>query len=321
MAANVADNDDLEFEPSDETVERWQYLFSYTKSEAIQRIKDQKSDVYRHRLSDDTWELLRAKEEAAGFDRDSYEHWLSIKDQVTIARPKKESPTNSVYLVKLEAVLGSPENIQAIANLPHPPQVRHASTENETEAALFCRIDGITRQAIGSWLSHHHPAFKPMFIPLKLAAKALSAESISPTLGLEATLAQHRPHSRTALLNQQVSQDQYPVWYFFYGTLAEPSRLRSLQALPDAESPVLIPAKIYGGTMRRWAGKYKALVDGTDTGNVVHGSAYEVLSKEREDSLRQYETPAYEVVRCTIVMAEKTVLGLTFRFVDARMLD
>lgn len=70
--------------------------------------------------------------------------------------------------------------------------------------------------------------------------------------------------------------------------------------------------------MRRWGGKYNALVDGS-AGSVVHGSAYHVMSKEHEDALRAYETDVYEVVRCAISIASQTgcleVKGCAFRFV------
>lgn len=102
------------------------------------------------------------------------------------------------------------------------------------------------------------------------------------------------------------------MWYFFYGTLQEPDRLAHHLDLPETQPPVLIPAQISRGKTKNW-GLYKALINGAETG-VVHGSAYLVTSEEGEDALRYYETAAYEVVRCSIIIESRTVQGLTFRF-------
>ena len=107
-----------------------------------------------------------------------------------------------------------------------------------------------------------------------------------------------------------VFQDEYPVRYFFYATLADPVMLTRLLSLPEARIPILVPASISGGLIRSWNSKYKALVDGAST-DYVHGSAYEVISREREDALLTYETEKYEVTRCCITMDKQAVQGLT----------
>ena len=114
------------------------------------------------------------------------------------------------------------------------------------------------------------------------------------------------------------TQDQYPVWYFFYGTLANPDLLSGLLNLPEANSPILRPARVSQGIIKTWAHKYKALIDGPSTAH-VDGWAYEVTSSEHEDALLFYETEMYEVVRCTIAMnaGEDVVQGCTFRFVGS----
>jgi hypothetical protein len=69
------------------------------------------------------------------------------------------------------------------------------------------------------------------------------------------------------------AQVQYPVWYFFYGTLADVPKLSSLLSLPEGSTPVLHPATVAGGRMETWgAGKYNALVDGPEM-SFVKGSA------------------------------------------------
>jgi len=49
------------------------------------------------------------------------------------------------------------------------------------------------------------------------------------------------------------------VWYFFHGILADPDVLSRLLSL--TEEPELRLTSVMGGVVRRWAGKYKELVD------------------------------------------------------------
>ena len=111
------------------------------------------------------------------------------------------------------------------------------------------------------------------------------------------------------------AQNQYPVWYFFHGTLTDPEILA--QKISLLELPVLRQAAVKGGKIKMWGGKYKALVDGPSSA-IVDGWAYEVSSEEGEEQLRYYETDQYEAVRCEIHMVDsgEVVKGLTFRFID-----
>ena len=146
---------------------------------------------------------------------------------------------------------------------------------------------------------------------LSKAKKDLDPSSLHPTLGLEATLPQHRTSTKHNFSTPQ--QDDYPVWYFFYGTLADPVVLARLLSLRDIDAPNLVPARVLGGRIQTLAGKYNALVDGND-GDVVYGSAYLVTTKEREENLQYYETEKYDIVRCSIMtMNGKLIPSLTFR--------
>jgi hypothetical protein len=160
--------------------------------------------------------------------------------------------------------------------------------------------------------------FTPVIVPEGKAYKELSAESRYPTLGKDMTLPQHRPqvpHLLKTCPEFAPTQHQYPVWYFFYGTLGSVSKLRSLLSLPEDPTPALHEATTTGGTLETWGdGKYFALVDGPQT-NRIEGLAYGVMSEDHEDALRKYETAAYEVVRCRIEMRGRVVQGCIFRFV------
>lgn len=82
-------------------------------------------------------------------------------------------------------------------------------------------------------------------------------------------------------------------------------------------------ARVKGGRLSSWGGKYKALVDG-QLEDVVVGRSVLVRNAEEEDGLRFFETEAYEIVRCRIELTgddhrdgdrgREEVIGLCFRF-------
>ena len=319
MALNAAEEpqDETNNEPSRTDISRWQALFHYSYTDAAELIKQHRSNYLRIRVSADHWEMVEAERVTQGYDREAYEHELEISGT---RKPRSScietsvtiSPVQArvVYVVKLENALDSAKKIQDAAGLKELPAIIQGTAEDDGDAS-FCRIDGTAKHAIMHWLFAHNIKFRPMFARIfQKAEKDLCNDSMHPTLGFDATLPQHRPADIKSLFAP--TQEQYPVWYFFYGTLANAtvlSRQLLLQEVPD-----LRPAKITGGLLKTWAGKYKALVDGPANA-CVEGFAYCVLTKEHEDALRSYETDNYEVVRCTISFKDGEVQGCTFRFV------
>jgi hypothetical protein len=301
MAANVAKSDvDLGAEPDIETIERWQKLFCFSVAEATQRIKAFRADFTRLTISDEHWKTIR-KHQDKGFDREAYEYSLSHmqhnrKKQVT----SPSSRNDAHYLLRLEGPLDTVEKVMELGRLAKPPSSLKA-TDDLGRPTLFCRVSWSTKQVILESLEV--PTFQPTFVRISQARKDLSPTSLFPT-----SVGEICP-----------KQEEYPVWYFFYGTLAQPEVLS--QVLGLSEPPVIKAAEIRGGSIKVWGGKYKALVDGLPS-STVHGHAFEVDSREQEEALRIYETEKYEVVRCRInIQGEGMVRGLTFRFVDVDILD
>ncbi|KUJ19566.1 uncharacterized protein LY89DRAFT_562361, partial [Mollisia scopiformis] len=216
---------------------------------------------------------------------------------------------NGRYLVKLEGSITS-ELIQKISESAQPVEVILGNgDEGDANDARFCIINSAVKEAILEHASRNK--IRPTIVRLpEPASKNLSSISRYPTLGLDTTLPQHRPSNED--VDFLPTQDQYPVWYFFYGTLADPAVLSRHLGL--ASEPILWPATVRGGVLKTWAGKYRALVDGAES-SVIDGSAYEVQSKAQEDALRAYETSKYEVVRCMIEVGCRRIPGCTFRFV------
>ncbi|OIW22868.1 hypothetical protein CONLIGDRAFT_545902, partial [Coniochaeta ligniaria NRRL 30616] len=234
------------------------------------------------------------------------------------------------YLFRFEGPIADAEALRDFANLPFLPLVLHGTSDdnkianngeddmadnNNTANAQFCLVDGKTRLLILRKLAELQSTFRPTFIRDSKAKKELSPTSLYPTIGIDTTLPQFRLHgSSDAKLVP--AQDMYPVWYFFYGTLAEGAVLSRLLCMPANQPPTYRKARLRGGRLTTWARKYKALIDGSQN-EIVRGSAYLVNNADDERVLRYYETDKYEVVRCVIKFEEdgKEVRGLTFRFV------
>jgi hypothetical protein len=273
------------YDPTEGTIKMWQDRFGYTYGQAAELVKLTKT----------------------------------VKKPSTATQQVILSPAQArtIYALKLDGLISTPQKVQTAANLANIPVVYHGSGEEGD--AVFCKVDGVAKMAIENWLSKQKEiSFRPLFVPEGKAYKELSSYSLYPTLGKDATLPQYRPQE-PHLLDTPASfgrtRDQFPVWYFFYGTLAGVLKLCSLLSLPEGKIPILHEASVTGGNMATWGkGKYNALVDGPQT-NCIKGLAYQVMSEEHEDSLRKYETSAYEVVRCMIEMSAAVVEGCTFRYV------
>ncbi|KAF2447214.1 hypothetical protein P171DRAFT_519501 [Karstenula rhodostoma CBS 690.94] len=284
-------------------VNRWMQLFGYTAAQATRAIEKHFQDLSRLTISEDHWNLVRNTIQAQGHDQESYAHHMMhfASSSSTQQQPRPtSSPTKKKitehYLIELVDGLTAAD-IQAMAGLSHPPKVSANDSGDKTSAA----VDASTLAALEKALPHPFS-----YIPLPAsAAKHLSDISIAPTLGVDATLPQHRISTAPTPL-----QSEYPVSYFFYGTLAEPDRLARLLDL-ECET-ILRVATVSRGRRVKW-GPYYALVDGAE-GDVVQGWVYEVGTREQEDELRRYEGGSYEVVRCEIGVGGVVGWGLTFRF-------
>lgn len=244
---------------------------------------------------------------AKGHDRESYEYSLR-----NLHVPKGGSPSaaaserKGTFIVQLAGPLHSPARVQEAAALDRAPALVKGVGENGE--SQFCEIDTAAKANLQKWVSAHHAGFQPTIVRLSKAKKELCRHSLAPMLGKECVLPQHRADE--ADFRPSPSADQYPVWYFFYGTLADPDVLSRHLGLE--KSAQYLEAETVGGRIHTWAGKYKALVDAP--GEIVSGSAFKVESREQEDTLRFYETDHYEVVRCQIATRLGVLDGLTFRF-------
>jgi hypothetical protein len=323
MALNAADHTYDEAQaPSEETVIRWVKLFGYSHAGAVKTIKQHRENISRKRVSNEHWAIEREEKEAQGYDREAYEHELEIsarRVKPALAKVELNGARDDVrqeyYSVRLEADVTAAV-IQEVSGSRELPEICEGSIEGrdvsscvEDRDAKFCVVDSGTRQTLQERFSG--TGFEPTFVRIpRPAEKNLSSESQYPALGIDTTLPHHRPGSCDGPFFP--AQDEYPLWYFFYGTLADSTVLTRHLSL--IEEPKLHPASITGGVPGTWGGKYQTLVDGPESAR-VQGSAFRVMTKEHEVALRYYETDNYEVVRCVIEFEGRTVQGCTFRFV------
>ncbi|KAL2673784.1 hypothetical protein Neosp_012228 [[Neocosmospora] mangrovei] len=307
---SLADADKID----NNTVYRWQFLFGYSVSEARDKIKEYRSTPHYLVLSDSHWEMIRDQKKQEGFDREAYEYSCTAAARKsyhpsTLTQKQKQRLQSSTFLVKLEGPL---QTVEAVAQAADMSSIQETimALDSSDQSSSFCKVNGLEKLAIEAFLSKFniHSAFCPTFIQISVARKELSTDSIYPTLGIDSTMPQHRLRDHDD--SPQPTQSEYPILYFFYGTLAQSEVLSDLLGT----DPVYYDAKIHGGVLGSW-GNYKALVDDPSQRNAVQGKAFEVTCEEDEEVLRLYETDAYEIVRCSIELDDGQVLdGLTFRW-------
>lgn len=107
MAANAAE--EFESEPDEDEIARWQHLFSYTYSEALEQIMNQRNDYSRCKVSDRLWDLVKPQMEAQGYSREAYEHKLKTEGKPTTSIAASQA--SATYLVLLQGVLDTPEKV------------------------------------------------------------------------------------------------------------------------------------------------------------------------------------------------------------------
>ncbi|THY77428.1 hypothetical protein D6C86_01079 [Aureobasidium pullulans] len=298
-------------EVNEDDIKRWQTLFGMRHEEARDSIQRYREDIDRQRFSDELWHDIQASKEVQGHDRESCEYDLFRRSRVKSAIPPApvSHPSNILRGLILGGPLATPEHIQSIAGLTNPPTTTTAESSDPTTSSTFCYITAAEEHLILQGLLNLNISYEPHFITINMASKDLQPTSASPTLGIkEPTLPQHRPEKSTDL----VLQDEYPVYYFFYGTLAEPEILQRVLELGE-QVPVLQKAYVKGAEVKMM-GRYKALVD-SEVEARVDGWAFLVEDEGQELKLRVYETRMYEVVRCDVWLVGEggVVKGLTFR--------
>ncbi|TVY60538.1 hypothetical protein Focb16_v003711 [Fusarium oxysporum f. sp. cubense] len=214
----------------------------------------------------------------------------------------------SRFLLKLEGPLDTTEALAQAAGISSPNGCAISATDSSGKVGSFFKINAINKTTIEAYLRAKASltTFVPTFIPCKQARKSLSPHSRHPTLGIETTL----PHRRLEHLHDEPrpAQNEYPVWYFVYGDLAEGDVLFDLLGCGRHSRN----SQVVGGILKR-RGEDWVLLNDPNGIRCMPWLALLVETKGQEDMLRVYQTDTYEALRCTIgVWGEATVAGLTF---------
>ncbi|EFQ87986.1 hypothetical protein P3342_006512 [Pyrenophora teres f. teres] len=297
-------------------IARWHTLFNFNALQAEEEITCHRTNLNRIAISTEHWATVQVEQEALGHNQESYSYHLSHRAKASASpKPSTQLSTLSLaqqkrllkkrWLLRLSHELATAEKIQEISHLPTPPRIL---LDEEDPTVSFVEVDIIAKEAIEK---HMYPSSTHFIVHRVSAEKSLADTCIAPTLGLDATMPQHRLSVSDTPVPQQ---NMYPVPYFFYGTLAEEDRLVALLGLEG--KPALTPAKVRRARVEM-RGRYRGLVDGSE-GDEVDGWMFVVGSERHEDALRGYEGDAYEVVRCEIFGEEGVggMKGLTFRFCE-----
>jgi hypothetical protein len=108
--------------------------------------------VTRERISDDHWELIKAEKEAAGYDREAYEHSLQLKDVFRGQSAAIPAPDGDLMLLfRLGGVLDSAEKVKEVAGMDEVPIVREGSSERGP--VKFCVVDQEAKKKLEEWLT------------------------------------------------------------------------------------------------------------------------------------------------------------------------
>jgi hypothetical protein len=154
QATTAADAQIANEYPQLDTIARWKRLFGYNHVEAVHLISEQRNDLARERITDELWAVIQDEKEAAGYDREAYEHSLQIpriyKDRSAVIQTTGPDG-GMVWLFRLGGLLDTPEKVQEIAGLDKVPRV--VTGIGETSLAKFCYVDKEAQKKLEEWLT------------------------------------------------------------------------------------------------------------------------------------------------------------------------
>ncbi|KAF2629913.1 hypothetical protein BU25DRAFT_419576 [Macroventuria anomochaeta] len=147
QAAGAADAQLASEYPTKETIERCAGMVLL-----LQPILNLILVVTRERLTDDHWDLVKVKKEAAGQDREFYEHSLQAKDVFKSQSASVPAPNGSLMLLfRLGGLLSTAGKVQKVAELAEPPLVQEGWSERGP--VKFCMVDEAAKEKFEEWLT------------------------------------------------------------------------------------------------------------------------------------------------------------------------
>ncbi|KAF9731237.1 hypothetical protein PMIN06_012873 [Paraphaeosphaeria minitans] len=177
-AASAADVRIADEYPSPETLERWTCLFGYASIEAVTLIAAQRGDgmrqlsttcdlnvsfdllptylITRSRIADSHWALIDDAEEAAGYDREAYEHRQQLPELfkssgTTILVQGAEGGV--MFGFRIGGLLKGAGKVKEVGGMEELPKVEDGWSE--MGPVKFCIVDMRTKAQLEEWLKQH----------------------------------------------------------------------------------------------------------------------------------------------------------------------
>lgn len=212
LALNVQVHNEQDQVVTESDALTWQQLFNISPQQAIREIQGWRENLGQQTISPEAWLLVREEKESQGYTKEAYEYSLT--------RHKSSSPKTTAmssrdfYLLKAEGPWRSLDAISKIIDAnKRSIEVYSAQDENQVQQTFY-RLNGIDREKVVCFSRNSNSTLKPFFVRDARASKALCNHSWHPMVGREATLPQFWTDPGEDI---RPMQNEYPVWYFFYG--------------------------------------------------------------------------------------------------------
>lgn len=166
LAGNASTPTTSPNEPMSATLSRWQRLFNLSADDAIDRIQAHRNNLTRPRVSDAHWDMIRAEQEAAGYDREAYEYELERQQRraaLADAVPAVEG-SGVAFLVELSEPLESAEVVRRVAGMAEVPAVVSGRSVEEAREVELCCVDEAAKAAVLRWAAEEGKGFEPTIL-------------------------------------------------------------------------------------------------------------------------------------------------------------
>jgi len=189
------------------------------------------------------------------------------------------------------------------AGTPRQRCADEVDSDDGDDDISFVRLTPEQEVTLRARLAEVYPNFEPVMFSVFDAGHALHVSHPERMMknGKDPTMPQHRPAFSPAAA--------FPIWYFFYGTLAEPEILAKVLETDDI--PPLKAASVKGYKLGKME-SYKVLEEVEDAESKVDGWAFSVANEEDATKLAIYETGAYASVDVRIQLEDGECIGRTF---------
>lgn len=161
------DPDSQPAEPMRTTIARWQHLFALSQDAAIDAIHAHRHNLTRPRISDEHWSIIRAEQEAAGYDREAYEYALELQKRRALlpeSLPAGEIGSGVAFLVELAGLLDTAEKVRVAAGLAEVPVVVKGRSVEEGREVELCCVDEEAKGALLRWTAEEGGGFEPTIL-------------------------------------------------------------------------------------------------------------------------------------------------------------